>query len=159
MLGGDERGAIDLALSALTSLGFRVTDRASGYLELQGPGMNSTSQSPLVGASRIDLRAGGGELSLRAELGGVRKMARFVVWFPLGLCALVAAALGAVFWSFGDERAALPGIALAVGANVVLWLVLGPWMARWIHRRTARSLDALLRNAAEASQASARGES
>lgn len=50
---GDTAKAFDLANAALTSLGFRISSRSELSLELIGPGMTSTRQSPLVGASRL----------------------------------------------------------------------------------------------------------
>ena len=66
---GDSERAFDLALATLTAAGFRVSSKTSATVDFEGPGMNSTQQSPLVGASRIQLSRGSSELSLVAELG------------------------------------------------------------------------------------------
>ena len=81
---GDVGKAFHLAESALTAIGFRLLKRTAESVELVGPGMNSTKQSPLVGASRIHVR-GGGKLTVEAELGGAEGMARFISLFPMGL--------------------------------------------------------------------------
>jgi hypothetical protein len=137
---GDADRAFALAESALTALAFRHTERTAAALELVGPGMNSTRQSALVGASRIRIVSDRGELALEADLHGVASMARFVILFPIGLCLflaiLFAIVFSEVFW----------GVAAATGAAALLWLLLGPLMARTIRARTCRALDALLAN-------------
>jgi hypothetical protein len=50
---GDTSRAFDLAIASLTSIGFRVTNRESRAVAFRGPGMNSTRQSPLLGATAI----------------------------------------------------------------------------------------------------------
>lgn len=152
---GDTGKAFDLAMSSLTSLGFRIVSSDDSSLELTGPGMNSTRQSPLVGASHIWIsRTYDGRLSLRAELGGVETMARFVTIFPVAL----ALGLGIMFVVLGTiqrgaqlpPRALLIPVIAAVAPNVVLWLFVGPWMARRIGRQTCAAIDALLNNMAVA---------
>src|SRR5689334_8239393 len=90
---GDSEKAFGLAETALTALGFRLMGRTPARVELVGPGMNSSRESPLMGASRIELLSGGGKLSVEAELGGVARMSRFVTLFPI--CLVLS--LGVVF--------------------------------------------------------------
>ena len=143
---GDPEKAFGLAESALTALGFRLKERTGTKVELVGPGMNSSKESPLMGASRIELLSGGGKLSVEAELGGVVRMSRFVTLFPICLVlslgvvfsVVLGIGIGPGFW--------MGGVGGAVGGNAVLWLVLGPLMARWIRARTDRALDTLLAN-------------
>jgi hypothetical protein len=143
---GDTGKAFGLAEAALTAIGFRITERTAGSVEMVGSGMNSTRQSALVGASRIHIRGGRGELALEADLGGVERMARFVTLFPPGLGLALGVLLGVVF-----SLARVPGnwivpVAVATGGYVLLWLVVGPLMARAIRGRTCRGLDVLLAN-------------
>lgn len=139
-------GSIDkafrLAESALTGIGFRITERTAGSLEMVGPGMNSSRESALVGASRIHIRDGRGEIAVEADLGGVERMSRFVTLFPLGLCLTMFILFGALS---GPENSIVT-VAAATGGIALLWLLLGPLMARWIRARTCRGLDALLAN-------------
>jgi hypothetical protein len=136
---GDTNTALHLADAALTALGFRITERTAGSLEAVGPGMNSTRQSALLGASRIRIGSGHGELSIEAELGGVERMSRFVRRFPIGLGLLLAVVFVAAF-GFRVPAWIAPLVA------VLPWLVIGPWMAQSMRARTCRGLDALLAN-------------
>jgi hypothetical protein len=143
---GNVSQAFGLAEAALSGLGFRITQRTAAELELTGPGMNSNRQSPLVGASRIHLRGGHRELVLEAELGGVQRMQRFVMLFPIGLVSFLGVVLTVVFWATQGPGLWLAPVAAATGGNAALWLLLGPLMARSIRSRTCRALDALLAN-------------
>jgi hypothetical protein len=142
---GDTDRAFSLAESALTAIGFRLTERTTGSVEMVGPGMIGSHQSPLVGASRIHILSNRGELAVEADLGGVERLSRFVTLFPLCLCLFLAILFSVVFgvlfgpgpWMFG---AAVPG------GIALLWLVLGPLIARHIRARTCRGLDTLLAN-------------
>ena len=143
---GNTGEAFQLAEAALTAIGFRLTERTADSLELVGPGMNSTKQNPLVGASRIHVRGGSGKLDLDADLGGVAWLSRFVLVFPMGLVlglGVVFTVVFGVLFGLGMWLAAVWG---ALGANAVMWLLLGPWMARRIRARTERALDSLLAN-------------
>lgn len=143
---GDVDKAFGLAESALTALGFRLTERTPASIEMVGPGMNSSRQSALVGASRIRISGSRSELALEADLGGVARMSRFVMLFPIGLvlclgvvlCVVFSALLGPGNWIFA--------VAGAAGGNAVLWLLLGPLVARGIRARTCSGLDSLLAN-------------
>lgn len=76
---------LQAALVALTNNGFAIVKRDGKSVDLTGPGLNSTRQNPLLGASRIHLELHGHELSLEAELGGVETMRRFLMRFPFML--------------------------------------------------------------------------
>jgi hypothetical protein len=147
---GNTAKAFDLAAAALTSLGFRMTARDNASLEMIGPGMTSTRQSALMGASRIQIIRGAHELSIEADLGGVKGMTRFVTFFPIGLCLFLGVLLSVVFSILFDHRAWVLPVVVATGANALLWLILAPMLARHIHARTCRGLDALLNNMASA---------
>jgi type IV secretory pathway TrbD component len=141
---GNREKAFQLAESALAALGFRLKLRTPASLQFVGPGMNSTKQSPLTGASRIDIRAGSSSMDLEAELGGAEFMARFVSYFPLGLCVALAAVLSLVFGILFGTGMWMVAVAVAAGGPAVMWLFLGPVLGRRIRERTCRALDALL---------------
>ena len=112
---GNTDKAFGLAVAVLTAVGFRLTARTGESVEMVGPGMRSTEQSALVGASRIHIRSDHGELTVKADLGGVEWMTRFVMLFPLGLCLT----LGIVFAVVFGPRGWL-AIAAIVGVNALL---------------------------------------
>jgi hypothetical protein len=147
---GKTAKAFDLAVAALTSLGFRMTSRDRSALDLTGPGMMSTRQSALLGASRIQVIRGARELSIEAELGGVKSMTRFVTLFPIGLSLFLCVLFFVVFSFVFDHRAWVVPVAAVTGANALLWLLLAPLLTRHVHARTCRGLDVLLDNMASA---------
>jgi len=136
-LAGDPARAFDLAATVLASNGFRLEKRDDRTLAAVGRGMQSTKQNPLTGAGRVTLTRVGSELRLEADLGGVRRLVRFLVALPVGLA--VAFLVG---WALsGGARGPLPwqpALALAP------WLVISPLMVFWIRRRTIAALDDLL---------------
>jgi len=143
---GDSEKAFGLAETALTALGFRLLGRTPARVELVGPGMNSSRESPLMGASRIELISSGGNLAVEAELGGVARMSRFVTLFPICLVLSLGIVFSTVFGIGFGPGFWMGGVGAAVGANAVLWLILGPLMARRFRARTDRALDTLLAN-------------
>jgi hypothetical protein len=150
---GDTAKAFDLAAAALTSLGFRIVARDSSSLDLMGPGMTNTRQSPLLGASRIRVSRSAHELWLKAELGGAERMKRFLTLFPVGLSLFLCVLFFVLFSFVFDHRAWVVPVVAVTGANALLWLLLAPLLARQVHARTCRGLDALLNNTAGAGKA------
>jgi hypothetical protein len=143
---GDTEKAFGLAESALTGIGFRITKRTAESVELVGPRMNSSRESTLIGASRIRILDEGRQLVLEAELGGVARMSRFVTLFPMGLMFFLCVVFGVVFGVAFGPGDWIWAIAAVAGGNALLWLLLGPWMARKFRDRTTSGLDALLAN-------------
>ncbi|MBL8871182.1 MAG: hypothetical protein JNK90_15400 [Planctomycetaceae bacterium] len=147
-------------VEVLDSVGFKILSCDKQHAELSGPGLNSTKQNPLLGASAIQLRCQNDSIKLGASLGGVATMERFLRWFPLGL-GFILGTLFAVLGGFGFGRAmGVPfGVPWAQGFNWVVvaytlaflpvcpWFLIGPWMVRMIRKRTTAALEALLQNA------------
>lgn len=147
------QSVLQSALVLLTTSGFEIVDRRENRVDLVGPGLHSSRQNPILGASRIQLRIVDRELMLEAELGGVESMRRFLMIFPFALglgLGLAFAFLGAV--------GIMPPLGVGFGAEWVLrigmgilpvlpWLVISPLIANAIKSRTQRALDVLVRNA------------
>jgi hypothetical protein len=147
---GNTAKAFDLASTALTSLGFRIVTRDDASLDLAGPGMNSTRQSPLLGASRIRVTRGPRELALGADLGGVQWMTRFATFFPVGLSLCLGVGFLVLFGLLFGPGAWILVVGPVTGVNALLWLVLGPVLGRRLRARTCQGIDALLNNMAVA---------
>lgn len=131
----------------LTQLGFRLEKQTPDSREFVGPGMSSSRQSPLLGASRILVRIEGRDVRVQAELGGVAKMKRFLVMLIGGLCV----GLGALFGGLGaaglmKSRNGGEFHFWIVLLPFVPWVFLIPWMARLIEKRTRAALDTLVHN-------------
>ena len=145
---GDPAKAFDLAVSALMALGFRTHASDPAKIDMVGPGLNSTRQSALLGASRIIVNHSDKELVLAAELGGVARLARLITIFPIVLTLGLAGILALVFSFLFPVETWIFTVLLVAGGNLLLWLILAPIMKRSVLARTCRGLDSLLYNMA-----------
>lgn len=139
----------ELAVQMAAAAGFVIESQMGPAIELRGPGMQSSRQNPLCGASRMRWVRDGRAVTLEAELGGAKWMARFVKVFPLALTLGLVVVLGVVFAFVFDPQQQITTLA-ALGAiavfDTVIWLVLGPVMARGIENRTRQALDSYFTN-------------
>lgn len=148
------------AVRSLIAVGFSVVKQDERRVELRGPGMRSTKQNPLLGATKIELRSANRAVQMDAELGGVQTMQKFLTWFPplLGLSlAMVFTLVGGI--TFGQAFGIGFGVPAAPGWKWIVvsfgvaflptlpWLVLSPLMIRMIRKRTIRALEKLLQSA------------
>lgn len=151
---------LEAALVTLTNNGFAIVKRDELSADLTGPGMSSTRQNPLFGASKIHLNLRGQQLCLDAELGGVETMRKFLTRFPfilgLGMSLLLGVVGGVFFGSLFGVGFGVPGVQgwtwmLVAMAGVTLplspWLFLSPMMSRKLQTRTQHALATLVRNA------------
>jgi hypothetical protein len=147
---GNTGKAFDLAGVVLTALGFRIVARDDSSLDATGPGLNSSRQNALLGASRIQVMRRSAELALEAELGGVQRLARFVTLFPVGLSLFLCVLFFVLFSLLFDHFLWVLPVVAMTGANALLWLILGPLLARHFRGRTCQGIDVLLNNMAVA---------
>jgi hypothetical protein len=158
---------LQASLITLTNNGFAIVNRNEDSADLTGPGLNSTKQNPLLGASRIRLKLQGQQLRLDAELGGVDSMRRFLLRFPLilglGLGLLFAVIGGLTFgrqFGIGFGMPWAPGwtwLLVAFGAAMLPispWLFLSPLISNMIQKRTENALVTLVQNSVQLSQPS-----
>ena len=146
----------------LTRNGFAIKQKHDHRIVFTGPGMTSTKQNPLLGASKLDVEVFGKDLKLTAELGGVQRMSRFVRWFPLILCLFLATVFLVVGLFTGLPFFNQPNQNNAGGFNWMIaifamcmlpalpWLFIAPIMIRWIREKTNRALETLVKNAVNA---------
>lgn len=142
---GDFDQVLELATTTLTGHGFRLGHRDNILIEFLGPGMQSTRQPPILGATRIVLQKTPEALRLDADLGGVAFMQRFLTFFPpgLGLSLLI------VFYFVFPPPVFLVAAIAAVAATAP-WAFIAPMMSRWIKGRTITALADFLHNIASA---------
>lgn len=137
---GDPTRALDHAHAVFGALGFTKVIISNGTLNAKGPGMQSTNQPPLRGATKIKIETRNSLLSLEAELGGVRFMRNFLIFFPPGLALF----LGGIFalLTLGD------GMPKGFGFMPLLialpWLFISPGMIKTLRNKTTCALDELL---------------
>ena len=137
---GDVPAAFNVARTTLLSQGFEIVSESDSEMCARGPGMHSNQQSPIVGVSDFRLLVRGGMVGATATLGGVARMSAFVYLFPPGLAlglVLLFALLGVDF-SWTTVLWAAP------------WLVLSPWMASSMKRKTVASIERLVRGMVQA---------
>lgn len=144
-LSNDEiKKSMETAQAIFMQNGFAMTKKGEWDFEFNGPGMHSTKQNPLLGVSRARLKLSGRQLKLEADLGSVRRMQWFILIFPFALGLFIFLLIGA---AQKNIQSGLP-----VLAAVAPWIVIAPWMSRWMKRRTVRALDTLLENVAQISR-------
>ncbi len=151
---------LDSAVQTLANQGFAISDRTMNSVTLNGPGLNSTRQNPLLGATKITLTINGKNLDADAELGGVERMQRFLTRFPF----LLGLVLGLLFGVgggvlFGQLFGVGFGVPWAQGWQwlvaaicfamlpVAPWLFISPLMSRSIQKRTEHAIATLVHNA------------
>jgi hypothetical protein len=140
---GDAVAASRRVVDILAGQGFRIAVPQRDAVELLGPGMRSSRQNPLVGASKVVVRSRDREVAIEAEFGALRRLIRSlgVFLFGMAVCLFVLFA----FVIPPDDvyvRFVVPVLPLAP------WLVLLPLMGSMLRRRTARAFDVLLLNVA-----------
>ena len=142
-LRGSPEAAIEAARVQFMANGFRIDQAGDGEIDVTGPGMHNTQQNPIVGVSNAKITVSSSHIDIRAELGGVQFMQRFVYIFPPALCAFLAITFAFVPGS--PKHSAL----MAFGPALP-WLLISPIMAKWIKNRTIKALDTLGHNMANA---------
>ncbi len=135
---GDPERAFARAKEALLAQGFEILPGSSAELRATGPGMRSTRQPALLGASELRFQLSASTLTVSATLGGVARVKAFVTLFPVGLILSLVALLAAL-----GQGVSYLGLGLAVP-----WLFASPLMAALIERRTTRAVDRLARSMA-----------
>ena len=153
--------AIRCAKTMLAANGFRVESESPGSLVCVGPGLRSTRQNAILGASRIVISVSQPYLTLIATLDAVRSMQRFVRWFPIGLGLGLGIVLGIVQgFVFGAQTGVGFGVPWASGwkwmalmcAGSLLpvspWFIISPMIAKSLNLRCQAALETLLINSA-----------
>jgi hypothetical protein len=137
--GGDPAKALETARSVLATNGFKVNPQGENGITAEGPGMKSTRQNPLLGMTRAQITVRQSSIDLEAELGGVRFMQQFIIFFPPGLILFLAL----IFALLPMEGEAPSRMWLFM---ILPWIVIGPLIAKTMKRSTVKAIDTLLHN-------------
>ena len=137
---GNAAAALDVARTALLSLGFEILSESKAELCARGPGMQSNREPALLGASEMRLRISSSQVAARATLGGVATMKAFLYLFPPGL-ALSMELFFALYGMGGFGKTLL---------CVTPWIFLSPWIVSRLERRTTHAVDRLVNGMAGA---------
>lgn len=154
---GAPEDALDLARAAFTTRGFRLEVVGRRSFEATGPGLRSTKQDPLLGLSWVRASVASGSLRLEAELGGVTRMRRMLIWLIAGLEALFLLGFG-IAWLVVPELRGMPVLWVVVVAPFVPWVFFLPFLAGLIRRNTVAAADTLLHNVAAEAELQAEAE-
>lgn len=143
---GKAAKALEVARSTFLPQGFQLVASTDYELRVTGPGLNSTKENPLKGITEasIVIRPSASAIEMKAVLGGVEKMKKFLTFFPLGMAVFFLIVFGVLTLTVPTLRNPLffliPVLALSP------WLFLAPWMSRMIAKRTVQAIDTLLNN-------------
>ena len=139
---GDTKAAFDVARTALVAQGFEILAQSDKELRARGPGMSSTRDPPLAGASELTLHVDASRIEAQATLGGVARLKAFVYLFPPGLGLVLAVSF---------LLAGMPNWWVGI-LCVAPWLFLSPWMGSMIERKSTKGVDSLVRSMVQVSR-------
>ena len=148
----NESAVLDQAAKLLLARGFNLDEQSDNEIRLVGPGMRSTNQDPILGATEIAMHqshANRGKIAVSADLGGVRWMSNFVTYFPPLLVASILSIHLIVMTIVMNNN--LPvGVILGIGVGgsimVFLFSVFGRWMRKRIRTNKEAAIDAWIKN-------------
>ena len=148
----DEEAVLARSAEILISCGFHIALQNENQLTLRGPGMRSTKQNPILGATEITLRRSHtmrGKLDVSADLGGVRWMCNFMTYFPpLLIGGLMTIHLVIANFVLNNMPQGLFNKLLAGAVFMLfLFLCLGQILGRRIRQNTENAIDACIRDA------------
>ena len=156
-IGAASNDVLTAATKLLLSCGFNLTSQSENEVTLAGPGMRSTNQNPILGATEISLRQSHtmrGKIAVVADLGGVRWMQKFMTILPLSLMGLFATLLivsRLVMMAVRPQMNFPPGVLLMlgiIGATFLFSFGLFNWiMTKRIRKNTENAIDACINNA------------
>ena len=100
--------------------------------------MQSNREPALLGVSELRLRVTGSTIAATAKLGAIANLRAFILLFPPSLCLGLALLFTLLKMPVNWDLSVL----------LVPWLVIGPWLASSLERRTIRAVDRLVRGMA-----------
>ena len=141
-IAGDGGKALAVALTALSTSGFRLVHEEPRALGFVGPRLLGRRQNPLNGARRVEVAARDGRVHLHADLQGVG----WLFGLLAGFLALIGVGL-AVAMSLSEVPDANP---LVLVLPLGIWMMLMPVMYLGTRRAIVRAFDDLLQTMADA---------
>jgi hypothetical protein len=141
---GSASQALKVARSTFLPQGFQLVASADHELRVTGPGINSTRENPLKGITEASIIVRSSAIEIKATLGGVEKMKKFLTFFLLGMALLFLIVFGVLALTIPDLRR--PWFFLIPILALSPWIFLAPLMSRMIGRRTIQAIDTLLSN-------------
>jgi len=140
---GNMEKVLEVAKNVFIQHNFQIVRDSVTEVEFTGPGMLSSRQNPIVGISRIRIRATRGTLSIEAEFEGIRKLTKYLVFFIVAMAIFFVVFFGIMFSRQGQPLNKTIIISLA---TFVPWPVIIPVMYVWMKSRASEALDRLVSN-------------
>jgi hypothetical protein len=141
---GDLAKTIDMAKNTFLPNGFEIIESNNSSLEVTNrSGLWGYNQHPLNGVSKAHIFCSDGRITIKAELGGVTKMIKYLVLFIGGMTVFFLIFFGILFHIQGQPFGKLMRI---IWAPFVPWPIIIPLMGVWFKKRACRTLDTLLNN-------------
>jgi len=144
---GNSQFVMNNILQTLLPLGFRIIEQSEGTLIVEGPGYNSTRQNALSGMSRGIFSFSRSTISIDADLGGVDRMSRFLLFLLAGM-GIFNTLVFTGLWLFIDKLHAHPWFLAIPGMTLLLWIFIAPIMTKWIRKRCEEAITNFLDNTA-----------
>jgi hypothetical protein len=143
---GEAGRAVDFIAATLAAAGYGIESRTDTSLRAVGPKVCARfdNTNPLCGFQALELRAGGGMLTVKADLHNVNR----AVWLVFGLAFLIGLSFALIAirrMSYGAVP--LPARLILV-APVLVLIVLPPMARNAARNRINRGLGTLLKSAA-----------
>jgi len=144
-LKGDLAKAIDVARNTFLPNGFEIIDSSDSKLEVTNrSSLWGYNQHPLNGVSKASIFSSGGKITLKAELGGVTKMIKYLTLF-IGAMAIFFLLLFGFLFGLRQQQPLGKVLLISLGP-LVPWPIAIPLMGIWFKKRADRALDTLLKN-------------
>lgn len=141
---GNLAKAIDVARNTFLPNGFEIVDSSDSKLEVTNrSNLWGYNQHPLNGVSKAYISRSDGKIILKAELGGVTKMIKYLILFIGGMMVFFLFFFGIQFHIQGQP---IDKLLRMVWAPFAPWPIAIPLMGVWFKKRADRALDTLLKN-------------
>jgi len=144
---GNSQIAMNTLLQTLLPLGFQIIEQSEWALIVEGPGYNSTRQNALLGMSRGEFSFSRSTISINADLGGVDRMSRFLLFLLIGI-GLFDAVVFTGLWFFIDALRAHQWFLAIPTLAILPWVFIAPIMTKWIRKHCEEAITNLLKNMA-----------
>ena len=142
---GDLTKAIEVAKNTFLPNGFQIINSSDLALEVANrSGLWGYNQHPLNGVSKAWVSKSHGGVTLKAELGGVTKMVKYLTFFISAMVIFFLLVFGIVF-GLAQGQPVSKVLLISLGPFVP-WLIIIPLMGIWFKNRACRALDILLNN-------------
>ncbi len=148
---GEPAKAIEIARNTLLPHGFEIIRSDESYLEVVHKGFPwGNRPNPIKMISSANISVDNNEITLKAELGNIKKVLLFLIFFMIGMIAMFLVVFGITFvhqqgqpWSRIIKFSLLPFLPFPF---VILFSVV------WFKTNALKTLDTLMKNMLSVSQ-------